>query len=175
MTWPKKRQWQRQIQRQRQLQRQIQLENTFRERSKRLVTFQTFDQSDEETWPDQKKRRTKTNTKTKTMTKTNTIREPCQRAILETCDLWDIWSEWWEDLTWPKKWLRQRQWQWQRQIQRQWQRQTKGLVTFETLITILKIENLNLWQSLLPDNKEWHWTAFAILAMFIYKAHKNPS
>ena len=26
-----------------------------------------------------------------------------QRATLETCDLWDIWSEWWEDMTWPKK------------------------------------------------------------------------
>ena len=23
-------------------------------------------------------------------------------AILETCDLWDIWSEWWRDITWPK-------------------------------------------------------------------------
>ena len=42
------------------------------------------------------------NTKTKTMTMTNTFREHLQRAILETCDLWDIWSEWWEDLTWPK-------------------------------------------------------------------------
>ena len=39
-------------------------------------------------------------------------------------------------------------------------------MTFETLITILTIENLNSWQSLLPDNWEWHWTAFAILAMF---------
>ena len=24
------------------------------------------------------------------------------------------------------------------------------------------------WQSLLPDNQEWHWTAFAILAMFYW-------
>ena len=24
------------------------------------------------------------------------------RAILETCDLWDIWSGWWGDMTWPK-------------------------------------------------------------------------
>ena len=51
MTSPKKRQWQRQIQRQRQWQRQI-------------FTFETFDQSDEETWYDQKKTMTKTNTKT---------------------------------------------------------------------------------------------------------------
>ena len=32
------------------------------------------------------------------MTETNTFRELHQRAILETCDLWDIWSEW-HDLT----------------------------------------------------------------------------
>ena len=50
-----------------------------------------------------KKTMTKTKTKTKTMTKTNTFRELHQRAILETCDLWDIWSEWWGDMTWPKK------------------------------------------------------------------------
>ena len=24
------------------------------------------------------------------------------RVTLETCDLWDIWSEWWGDMTWPK-------------------------------------------------------------------------
>ena len=24
-----------------------------------------------------------------------------QRAILETCDLWNICSEWWEDMIWP--------------------------------------------------------------------------
>ena len=37
------------------------------------------------------------------MTKTNTFREHFQRAILETYDLWDIWSEWWGHMTWPKK------------------------------------------------------------------------
>ena len=37
------------------------------------------------------------------------------RVTLETCDLWDIWSEWWEDMTCPTKI------QWERQIQRQWQ------------------------------------------------------
>ena len=50
-----------------------------------------------------KKTMTKTKTKTKTMTKTNTFREHLQWVILETCDLWDIWSEWWGDMTWPKK------------------------------------------------------------------------
>ena len=82
---------------------------------------------DEETWPDQKKTttNTKTKTKTKTMTKTTTFREHLQRAILETCDIWDT-------------------------------------------DKILTIENLNWWQSLWSDNWEWHWTAFAILAMFIH-------
>ena len=45
----------------------------------------------------------KTMTTTKTMTKTNTFREHLQWVILETCDLWDIWSEWWGDMTQPKK------------------------------------------------------------------------
>ena len=37
------------------------------------------------------------------MTNTNTFRGHQKRAISETCDLWDIWSEWWEDMTWPTK------------------------------------------------------------------------
>ena len=44
-----------QIQRQRQ--RQLHLENNFKEWSLRLLTFETFDQSGEETWPDQQKDR----------------------------------------------------------------------------------------------------------------------
>ena len=39
----------------------------------------------------------------KTMTKTNAFRELHQRAILETYDILDIWSEWWGDMDWPKK------------------------------------------------------------------------
>ena len=71
-----------------------------KERPCKLVTFETFDQSDEETWPDQKK-----HWKDKYKDKDNDkdITELHQRAILETCDLWHIWSEWWEDMTWPKK------------------------------------------------------------------------
>ena len=80
------------------------------------MTFETFDQSYEKTWHDQKKM---TNTKTKTKTMTKTFWEHLLRAILETCDLWDICSEWWEDMTWPKNWQRQIQRQWQRQRQRQ--------------------------------------------------------
>ena len=37
------------------------------------------------------------------MTETNTFRELRQFAILETCDHWDIWSELWDDMNWPKK------------------------------------------------------------------------
>ena len=46
------------------------------------------------------------------------------------------------------------------------------LVTFETVITVitvrtvLTIENLNSWQSLVPNNQLWHRTAFALLEMF---------
>ena len=53
---------------------------------------------------------TKTNTMTKTMTKT--FRTHLHRAILETFYLWDIWSEWCGNMTWPKKRQQQRQWQW---------------------------------------------------------------
>ena len=37
------------------------------------------------------------------MTKTNKFREHIQIAIIETCDLWYIWSAWLWDMTWPKK------------------------------------------------------------------------
>ena len=49
------------------------------------------------------------------------------------------------------------------------------LVTFDTLITILTIENLNSWQFLLYDHNEWQWTAFAILAMFFAKTGLSGS
>ena len=53
MTWPTKIQWQRQILRQ--WQRHIHLENTIKEWPQRLVTYETFDQGEEETWLDQQK------------------------------------------------------------------------------------------------------------------------
>ena len=28
-----------------------------------------------------------------------------EQSLIETCDLWDIWSGWWGDKTWPKKHL----------------------------------------------------------------------
>ena len=55
--------------------RQIRLENTFRERPKRLLIFETFDQSDQKTWPDQKKDNDKDKTKTKTNAFRNTFEE----------------------------------------------------------------------------------------------------
>ena len=46
-------------------------------------------------------KKTMTKTMTKIMTMKNTFGEHLQRVTLETCDLWDILSEWWEDMTWP--------------------------------------------------------------------------
>ena len=61
MTWPTKTQ----KQRQRQRQWQLHLENTFKGQSLRLLTFETFDQSDEKTWPDQQKDNDEDNNKDK--------------------------------------------------------------------------------------------------------------
>ena len=63
-----------------------------------------------------------------------------QRATHETCDLWDLWSEWWGYMTWPKKrqWQRQiqrqrqRQWQWQRHLEKTLKERPKRPVTFDT-------------------------------------------
>ena len=51
----------------RQLQKHTHLENTFKERSSRIVTFETFDQSDEEKQPDERPK-AKTNAKTNAKT-----------------------------------------------------------------------------------------------------------
>ena len=40
------------------------------------------------------------------------------------------------------------------------------LETCDIWDTDYNYENLNSWQSLLPDNQLWHWIAFTILAMF---------
>ena len=50
------------------------------------MTFETFDEGDDETLPDQQKTMTKTNTMSKTNTMTNTFREHPQRAPLDICD-----------------------------------------------------------------------------------------
>ena len=84
--------------------------------------------------PTKKKTMTKTNTKTKTITKTNTFREHLQRAILETFDLWGIWSECWENLTWPTKGQleRQRQRQWQIHLENTFKERSLKLFTSES-------------------------------------------
>ena len=64
-----------------------------------------------------KKKMTKTMTMTKIKTMTKTFRERPQRVILETYNLWDIWSERWGDMTWPTKQAMTKTIQWQRQGQ----------------------------------------------------------
>ena len=51
------------------------------------MTFQTFEESDAETIPDQQKDNAKTITMAKTKTKTKTFRRHPQRVIPETNDL----------------------------------------------------------------------------------------
>ena len=63
---------------------------------------------------------------------TNTFREHPQRAILETCDLWDIWSEWWGYMTWPTKRQWQRQLQWKSHLENILEMWSPRLMTFET-------------------------------------------
>ena len=89
------------------------------------------------------------------MTNTNTFREHLQRAILDTCDLWDIWSEWWGYMTWPKKRQRQvqRQTQWQRQIhfESTWKERPQRLVTFE----IFDQSDEETWPDQKKDNDKY--------------------
>ena len=54
-----------------------------------------YDHSDDGTWPDHKKDIDKEKDKDN--------KKDLQRAIQETCDFWDIWSEWWWDMARPKK------------------------------------------------------------------------
>ena len=60
------------------------------------MIFETFDQSDDETWPDQQKENDKDKYNEKE--KDNHNEEHPQRTILETCDIWDtdIISDNWE-------------------------------------------------------------------------------
>ena len=55
------------------------------------------------------------------------IREHPKGAILETCDLWDIWSEWWGGMTWPTSW---QIWQFSTIFEKNWQLLT-NLTTFD--------------------------------------------
>ena len=74
-----------------------------------LLTIGVFDQSDEKTWPDQQK----DNKKDKDNDKWQIHLEPSMSDLWDF-GLWDIWPEWWENMTWPtnkKEW--ERQWRWQ--------------------------------------------------------------
>ena len=65
------------------------------------MTVETFNQSDGETWHDQQKynENHKGTDKTFAETMTKTFREHPQRATIETCDLWGIWSDLWGDMS----------------------------------------------------------------------------
>ena len=118
-----------------------------------------------------KKTMTKTNTKTKTMTMTMTFGEHPQRATPETFDIWDIWSEWWGDMTWQtnrqiqRQIQRQRQWQWQWQwhLENTLKEQPQRLVvTFGTFKTSKWSNYLSLGcssppksRTLVPTPTEW--------------------
>ena len=70
------------------------------------------------------------------------------KTFLARFFIYPIWSEWWEDMTWPKNTYLPTY------LCTSIREQPIGAIigTFETLITILTIENLDSWQSLLPDN-----------------------
>ena len=103
-----------------------------------------------------------------------------QRATQETFDLWDIWSQWWEDMTWPTKIQRQIQ------RQRQWQRQWQRLVTFQTLInfdnwepecmTIFVVWQLRVTLDSIHNSCDvfffWeHWSMHLLLLSYICISH----
>ena len=57
------------------------LQNTLKEQSQRLVTFETFDQSDEETWLDQKYTQRQTYLPTYLPPLQNTLKEQSKRLV----------------------------------------------------------------------------------------------
>ena len=136
---PTKRQWQRQIQWQRQ--RQIHLENTFKERPQSLVTFETFDQSDEGTCPNKQKDKDKDKDNDNDKDITRTPFKSDSRVLWPLRHLIRVMRG--HDLTNKKT---------KTKTMTMTETVTKTIpVTFETLKPILTIENLNSWQSLLPD------------------------
>ena len=102
------------------------------------MTFETFDQSDEETWHDQQKYKNKNRDKEKDNAWQWQIpleNTSIQRAILETCDLRDIWSKKWGDMIWAT--IRQRQ----RQRNPLWPLRTEFFVTWQLRVTLDGIRN----------------------------------
>ena len=140
------------------------------------MTFETFDQRDEETWPDQQKENEKDNEK-KTKTMTMTFRERLQRAPPETCNFWHFWSEWWGDITWLAKRQWQRQIQWKRQ--RQWQLQKHPQRTISETCGLCDTGYISdNWEqqsehSQWPLNKEWQGQHSQFLRCFTFFWYKN--
>ena len=92
-----------------------------------------------------------------------TIKIPTDTEIIptgtinaETCDLWDIWSIILRRQDFYPMYLAEKALSFPvpplPSSENTIKEQFKRLVTFETLITILIIENLDSWQSLWPDN-----------------------
>ena len=99
----------------------------------------------------------------KTMTKTKTkIQRHLENTLKEwpryfwpvSITVWDIWSEFWGDLTWPTKR------QWQRQVQRhgQWQKHLENTLkerpTRLLTIEILYQSDEDTWHNLQKDNNK---------------------
>ena len=72
----------------------------------------------------------------------------------EGCDNYEVWFLTKLAILWQFLTIFDNSWQLRqlRQFLTILKRQSWRLVTFETLITVLTIENLNAWQSLVPDN-----------------------
>ena len=85
------------------------------------------------------------------MPMTNTFIEHLQRAIFGTFDHWGIWSEWWENMTWPTKRQqeRQRQRQWQIHLENTSKERSLRLLTFETF------DHRKQWER--QTQRQWRW------------------
>ena len=101
-----------------------------------------------------KKTMTKTNTNTNTKTITKTFREHLQRAIFDIFYLWNIWSEWWENMTWTIKRQRERQRQWQIHLENTFKERSLRLLTFETFDHSDDLANKKQWEGKHKDNDD---------------------
>ena len=123
-----------------------------------------------------------TNKKTTTKTMTNTFKEHLQRAIFETFGLWDIWSEQWENMTWPTK----RQQQRRRQIQWGWQKHLENtpnegfLETFWEHPWMAIQENFSCSIELTKTRNTWSLTAvqyyhyfYLPILLFLYRIYQT--
>jgi len=89
-----------------------------------------------------------------TKTKTNTFRERLQRAAPETCDLCDLRFDQSDEGTWPDQHKYNNKYKYKDKDNNtdNDKDNPRNLWHLRHKITILTIENLHSWQSLLPDN-----------------------